>query len=253
MKKEKSKRRPFLVAGHRGLPSRCPENTLISFEKALETGVDAIEFDVHLTRDGRLVVTHDDSVERCSNGKGAVRDFSFDEIRALDFGGWKGEEFKGTKIPTFEETLDLLLSMRGGNLEIWVEIKADDDDCTRMVIEELRRRGVVGQCVLLSFHSGQLVLARKIEPSLRLHGFRVRDLRNPPPDIHDLLMRVCLWNGTLSDEEIETLHGKNIMVDVCPVDREEELDQALKFDIDSFTSNAADVIMQILRERGLRQ
>ena len=76
----------FKVVGHRGMPSRYPENTLPSFKAAIEAGVDAIEFDVHPTCDGRLVVTHDDTLERCSNGSGPVHDRTLAELRKLDFG-----------------------------------------------------------------------------------------------------------------------------------------------------------------------
>ena len=101
----------FQVIGHRGIAASYPENTLISFEKAVEAGVDAIEFDVHTTRDGQLVITHDHTVERCSNGTGEVSSYTLNLLKALDFGKWKGPEFAGTRIPTLEETLDLIFSM----------------------------------------------------------------------------------------------------------------------------------------------
>ena len=244
--------RPFKVVGHRGMPSRYPENSLISIEKAIEAGVDAVEFDIHLTRDHRLVVTHDDTVDRCSNGKGAVRDFSFDEIRALDFGSWKGKEFVGTRIPTFEETLDAILSRCAADFQILIEIKEDDEACTRLMLEELRRRKIIDRCVVLSFFANQLALLHAIEPELQLQGFRMKDFHRTVSNVYDFLMRLCIWRDALTAAEIEAFHKMNIQVDTCPVDNVEQLDHVLKFDVDTVTTNAADHLMPLLRERGLR-
>ena len=90
-------RRP-LVLGHRGFAARYPENTLLSFRKALEAGADGVECDVQKTADGRFVVIHDASVERTSNGHGQVADLALESLRHLDFGG-------GERIPTLEEML----------------------------------------------------------------------------------------------------------------------------------------------------
>jgi glycerophosphoryl diester phosphodiesterase len=80
------------VVGHRGAMGHCPENTLASFERGLELGADWIELDVHLSRDGALVVIHDETVDRTTNGHGAVRDHTLAELEALDAGGWFGPE-----------------------------------------------------------------------------------------------------------------------------------------------------------------
>lgn len=115
----------FKVVGHRGMRSRYPENTIPSFLAAIDAGVDALEFDVYPTSDRRLVITHDPNIDRCSNGSGPVVEHSFEELRALDFGSWKGPEFAGTRIPTLEETLDAITG-RSSTLEILIELKADD-------------------------------------------------------------------------------------------------------------------------------
>lgn len=127
------------VIGHRGIAAAYPENTLISFEKAVEAGVDAIEFDVHMTRDEQLVVTHDPTVNRCSNGTGDVNSYTLNQLKALDFGKWKSPEFAGTRIPTLDETLDAIHAKRP-ELFLLVELKDDREACTRMVLDVLRRQ-----------------------------------------------------------------------------------------------------------------
>lgn len=91
----------ILKIGHRGAAGHEPENTLVSFKKALDLGVDAIELDVYVCKTGELVVIHDDTVDRTTNGKGYVVEKSFEELRGLDAG-------KGQKIPTLQEVLDLV-------------------------------------------------------------------------------------------------------------------------------------------------
>lgn len=93
------------VCAHRGALSLFPENTLPAFVEAVRLGAAMIEFDVRFTKDRRLVILHDFSVDRTSDGKGKIFDLTFDEVRALDFGAWKGERFAGTTIPTLDETL----------------------------------------------------------------------------------------------------------------------------------------------------
>ena len=91
----------ILNIGHRGACGYAPENTLVSFQKALDMGVDAIEFDVHLSKDVHLMVIHDAKVDRTTNGFGYVRDKTLDELKQLDAGGLE-------QIPTLEEALDLI-------------------------------------------------------------------------------------------------------------------------------------------------
>ena len=104
------------LCAHRGAMDTHPENTLAAFREAIRCGAHMIEFDVYLTKDKRLVIIHDSSVDRTTNGKGKVAELTFDEIRALDAGSWKSPEFKGEKIPTLEETLSVM------PMNIWLNV-----------------------------------------------------------------------------------------------------------------------------------
>ncbi len=239
------------VIGHRGIAASFPENTILSFEKAIEVGVDAIEFDVHLTRDRRLVVTHDHDIDRCCNGHGKVGSFTLAELKAFDFGSWKGPEFAGIRIPTLEETLDAVFAKKPG-FYLLVELKDDIDDCTRMVIDTLRRYGMIGHCLVLSFHARQLKLARQLEPDLTLQGFPDRYRKDDCADLYDFIDKICLWNKDANEPEISACHARNIAVDIYPVDNAEQLDHVIGLDIDSVTTNAAYTLLPLLRERGMR-
>jgi len=96
------------VAAHRGNSRWFPENTLVAFESAFTLPVDQMEIDLHMTKDGEIVMMHDHAVDRTTNGTGLVRDLTLKEIKALDAGAWKGDEFIGTRVPTFIEFLEFI-------------------------------------------------------------------------------------------------------------------------------------------------
>ncbi len=109
-----------MISAHRGAPSMAPENTLASFKEALELNVDFIELDVRASRDGVLVVIHDEYVDRTTNGHGKVCDLLYREIKSLDAGSWFSQKFRGERIPTLRQALKLLSF---GEKDIILDIK----------------------------------------------------------------------------------------------------------------------------------
>jgi glycerophosphoryl diester phosphodiesterase len=103
---------------HRGASGNYPENTLLAFQKALEIGVDEIELDLYLTKDGHLIIMHDSTVDRTTDGTGAISDLTLAEIKALDAGGVFGEQFRGERVPTWEEALELVQGKVGLNVHL---------------------------------------------------------------------------------------------------------------------------------------
>src|SRR5438445_3289928 len=139
------------VVGHRGAMGHCPENTLASFERGLELGADWIEMDVHLSRDGELVVIHDETVDRTTNGSGLVQDHTLVELNELDAGSWFGAAYVGQRIPTLGEVLDWA-RFRGAVLDI--EIKNAPiyyAGIEEMVVHTLDRYGMTDQAIVISF------------------------------------------------------------------------------------------------------
>ena len=107
---------------HRGFSGKYPENTLLAFRRAAELDVFGVEFDVHLTADGQLVVIHDETINRTSTGSGFVKDMTLDELRQYEYGGWFGEQFAGERIPTLHE---VLAAFRKTAHVLNIEIKSD--------------------------------------------------------------------------------------------------------------------------------
>lgn len=121
------------VIAHRGASAYAPENTLASFERAVEMGADWFELDCLLAKDGAVVVSHDNDVDRCTDGTGNITEKTLAELKALDAGSWYDAKFAGERLPTLTEALDLAKDRVG----VYVEIKSMADDGPAM--EQLRR------------------------------------------------------------------------------------------------------------------
>ncbi len=113
-----------LIVAHRGLLLHAPENTLANFRACLELRI-GFEFDVEKSKDGQLVCIHDDTVDRTTNGNGAVAELTLEEIRVLDAGSWFDPKFAGEKVPTVEEVLKLLAEHHQHDVLIAVDLKAE--------------------------------------------------------------------------------------------------------------------------------
>jgi glycerophosphoryl diester phosphodiesterase len=155
---------PVLLIAHRGASGHAPENTLAAFKKAVVLGTNFIETDLQLTRDARLVAIHDDTVDRTTNGKGAVHDMTLAELRRLDAGSWFGSEFAGERIPTLDE---ITAFAKKHDVVFYLEMKPGASwGGEHALIGGLRESGEIARTVVISFDSGILAGVRKIEPTL---------------------------------------------------------------------------------------
>jgi glycerophosphoryl diester phosphodiesterase len=161
-----------LVDAHRGASAWCPENTLSAFEAAIAFGADSVELDVQLSADGVPVVIHDDTVDRTTNGSGAVARLSAAELAVLDAGAWKSPSFKGERIPTLDQCLWLL----AGTVRINLELKARDLRLADLVAAAIENRSLHRQVMVSSFHLELLAAVRKRLPGVRIHHFLEHEL-----------------------------------------------------------------------------
>lgn len=156
------------VIGHRGAMGHAPENTVASFIKACELGARWVEFDVMLSRDGEVVVIHDQDVERTTNGTGKVASMDLAEIQSLDAGGWFAEKFAGERIPTLAQALSVLAKLGlGANVEIKPS-KGCEDRTGRVVAALLSKFRAANSlpALISSFSLESLAAARKAAPDI---------------------------------------------------------------------------------------
>jgi glycerophosphoryl diester phosphodiesterase len=206
----KQSRRP-LIGGHRGNPAEHPENTLASFRSAIESGVDMIECDVHLSSDGQAVVIHDHTLGRTTNGSGLVREKTLAELRSLDAG-------RGEKVPTLDEVVELARDRVGLCIEI-KQIPIPYPGLEEQLVSLLRERGTLAQTCVVSFHHLAVRTLKELEPDLQcgiLEGARPIDpvglLRESRADIYS-----PHW-GAMDPDLVEQVHAYGGVVGVWTVD-----------------------------------
>ncbi|MFC0212508.1 glycerophosphodiester phosphodiesterase [Paenibacillus chartarius] len=150
-----------LIIGHRGAAGEAPENTLASFELALKQGAEGIELDVHLSKDGEIVVCHDPTLDRTTNGSGWIFEAVYADIRKLDAGSWFDERYTGQYVPTLGEVLDIVPD----HILINVEIKHSyEGRMEKAVLELLRSRGRFHNVVISSFDHKCMLRLKREEP-----------------------------------------------------------------------------------------
>lgn len=212
----------FVVAGHRGAPLLQPENTLVSFVEALRLGVNEVELDLRLSRDGHIVVIHDATLDRTTDGTGPVADTDLAALKVLDAGAGQG-------IPTFEEVLD------GIDARLQAEIK--DPAVIEPLVTLLQPRPQEwGRCSLTSF-SAEVVAAL----AARLPFIEVGLISRDPSG--ELLAeaqamgasRVLVSHAMLDQHLVRTAHMHGLRVDVWPVESAEDVQRAYDLGADGFT------------------
>jgi len=163
---------PLEILGHRGAKSSAPENTLASFQTAIDAGVDMIELDVHLSRDNQLLVMHDPQLARTTNGQGLISDYTLNELKTLDaaakFSG--NVDFGVQRIPTLQEVFDRV----GEKTSINIEIKTHADGSRYLGIEEqiialIRQNNAMSTTVVSSFNFPSVQKMLTLEPALNCY------------------------------------------------------------------------------------
>jgi len=188
-----------LVAGHRGYKAKYPENTMLSFRKARELGVDMLELDLRLTRDGQLVLMHDARLNRTTNGRGPVEGHTLKELLALDAG-------LGERIPMFEEFLDWA---RGTGLLLNVEIKTKTREVVDKAVALLEQYRMMERGVIACFDAGITEYACR-QFGARTQGFPRHAMHNFRRDSYDFLYSVGIEMRDLTPALVDEFIGRGI-------------------------------------------
>ena len=154
-----------VIFAHRGDLTHAPENTLPSFQQALQKGADGVELDAKLTADGQVIVIHDMTVDRTTTGKGRVASFKLDDIRKLDAGKWFDEKFNGTKVPMLAEVFELVGKDKLINIEL-TNYSTPRDGLVLKVCELIKRHNIQKQILFSSFLPSNLKIAAQTLPEI---------------------------------------------------------------------------------------
>ncbi len=222
---------------------------MAAFQRALELGAGGIELDVHLSADGFLVVTHDEMLERTSNGKGLVRDKTLGELKALDFGSWFSQEYKDERMPTLDEVL-WLISGWDGLLNI--EIKNGPvfyPGIEKAVADAVVKYNRTNRTIISSFNHYSLVEIRKYEPEIKTAPLYMAGLYEPwkyagsmgSTAIHPLFYNIV-------PEVMKGCKQNNIMVNPFTVDQPDHIRAMAAAGVDGIITNVPDIALKILKE-----
>lgn len=216
--------RPILLA-HRGDLANAPENTLPSFSQAIQKGADGVELDAKLTADGHVIVIHDQTVDRTTNGTGKVASLTLDAIRSLDAGSWFDTKFSGTQVPLLEEVFEAVGKDKLINIEL-TNYATPRDGLTKTICELIKRHNNQKQIIFSSFLASNLKIAAHLLPEIprgllampgllglwaRSFGFMFGDYQALHPYIsstsreqvaraHRLKRRVHVWTANTPEE-----------------------------------------------------
>ena len=244
-----NQRSKVIVAGHRGMKAIYPENTLLSFKKAIELGVDMLEFDLNITSDKHIVVIHDNMVDRTTNGTGYVHDYTLKQLKELDAGSKFGVEFKDLKIPTFDEFCDLIRPYP--RLLLNVEIKEKTQETVDLTMDMLQRYGYLNRCVFTCFDAA-IVRYMVDRYSVKTQGFlswKMKNFIEGENGTYSKIYAIGIDMQSLTPELVQEFEEKNILPwCYCP-DDDEQVHKALICKARLITTNNPECAIRILRER----
>ena len=219
----------MLKIGHRGARAYEPENTLRSFTKAIELGVDAVELDARRTREGEVVVIHDAKVDKTTNGKGAVSDLTLSEIKQL-------VTDKGEKIPTLDEALDFL----DKKVKIVIELK--ETGLEKKVLDLVHEKGLAKNVIIVSFLEEALRKVTELDDEVDIGLIYVRH-RNPIKAALDLgakyLLSLYRFTHTAN---VKKAHENGLKVIVWTINKQEEVLEYVKKGVDGIASDRPDIL-----------
>jgi glycerophosphoryl diester phosphodiesterase len=235
-----------LVVAHRGASRVAPENTLAAFREALERGADAIELDVQRTSDGHLIILHDATLERTTDGQGQMAHHSLAALKKLDAGRWFDERFAGERLPTLEEAA-ATIDKRAG---LFVEIKQGpvfDEGIETAIAGVIRESGLVEWCEVSSFDHSSVRRMKTLLPAVP-GGILYDAMLIDPFAAARLAQADALHPGwpMVTPDLVKEAHRRGLAVAVWTVNEEDAIAQLADMGIDAFVTDVPDVARRVL-------
>ena len=241
-----------ILLAHRGFSGAYPENSPLAFQMAVEqTDVDGFESDVHISKDGKLIVFHDATLERTSNGSGYIRDHTYGDLLELDIGAWKSPEFAGQHIWTLEQLLDfcretkMLLNLELKNYEVFYE------GLEQRVIDAVCARQMEDQVFVSSFNHISMQRFKELCPDIQtglLYDKPFLDMdkyveRSNADNMHPRYMLL-----QYQPELMDLFHSRGMGVNTWTVNDEANIRDMLARGVDGIISNYPDLLCRVARE-----
>lgn len=247
------------VISHRGANRYAPQNTLAAFEKAVSLGIDGFETDIHLTKDGQLVICHNYTIDETSDGKGKISEMTLSQLEKFDFGNYFSPRYKNTKIPTVDEFLALVetTDIKVLNIEIKSPLEPDTD-IVKETIRIVKEHNLFDKLLISSFDPKLLVEAKEIDENCKT-GF-----------LYSVNRKITYQNKLLSnyveyaksigadalhpqflfvDEKyVNNAHEAGLMVNPWTVDGVRSIEKMIKYGVDGIITNCPDVVNGLIEK-----
>ena len=237
-----------MVCAHRGQSGLFPENTMAAFEAAVALGADLIECDVHLTSDGHMVVMHDADVKRTTDGEGLLSEMTLDEVRALDAGSWKSEEFAGEKVPLLDEVLANIAPRCLVNIEIKQHGIAEQ--VARLIVDA----GAVRTTSIVSFDVGDLEDAKRAVPELSCGLITSGPEADTLEAAHELISSalaaganfITCGHRSVTETLLRECHLAGLILMAWTMDNPEDIQRMIDRQADALVSNYPERVLELL-------
>lgn len=232
---------------HRGATAYAPENTIAAFDLAVDMKADYIEIDVQRSKDGELVLIHDTTVDRTTDGTGKVGELTFEQLRSLDAGSWKGEQYEGEPIPTFEEILDRYR----GKVGILIELKAPElyPGIEKQVAEALKERNLDKpqneKIIIQSFNFESMKTTNELLPLVPIGVLTSNRAHTTPEALQEFSTYADWFNpsyGIVTEELVNQVHSLGMKIGSWTVRSQEAADFLFEMKVDAIITDYPDYV-----------
>lgn len=247
--------RPLVIA-HRGHSIAVPENTMEAYRRAIELGTEMIEADVNITRDGRLVMIHDWTLDRTTNGSGRVREATLAEIQQLDAGSWFGPEFEGLRVPT---TVDMIRFAGEAGMPVCFEVKGADADeadvIADLLVDLFVEHDALGWALMSSYHHRAMARSKARVPELMLAPERLPD--DVPADPEEALRQARDLGADIiqnhfrfvTPELVDHLRAAGVALWAWPTTERQEILDTLELGVDAIMGDDVTAMVDAVQAR----
>jgi len=239
-------RAPWVIA-HRGASGHAPENTFAAFQRAVELGAAFIETDLHVTRDGRFVALHDDTVERTTNGSGNVHDFTLDELREVDAGLWFDRDFMGQRVPTLEEILEF---SRKHDVVFYLELKYPAVwGMDHALVAALQKAQSAPRTIVISFDPSTLTPLRRLDPSI-MTGLLVEGAKEDSIEVAIELgaRQLCPKASSVTPQLVDKAHRADLQVVTWTVNDPPSMRAMISAGVDGIMTDFPDRLRALIED-----
>lgn len=229
-----------LNIAHRGFSGKYPENTMMAFRKAVDVGADGIETDLHMTSDGIIVICHDETIDRTTNGSGFIKDYTYDEIRKLDAG-------KGEKIPSLDELLNF---MKDKNLLLNLELKNDVinyNNLEKDTINKIYEYGLEKNVIISSFNHQSMKRVKQYDSSIRTGLLYGSTICKPEEYAKQMGADALhpLFSLVMDQDVVHDIKKSGILINAYTVNREDEMKKLIGLGIDGIITNYPNILKKL--------